>query len=201
MIPSRAIQRAALTTVVLSASALTVSASAATAPTSTATAPTSTVTAPVSAMTVPALAQAAEMPPACQSAMLDTLEKFPVVDYTVPDKVQNTALVEFLNLSDTDQAVFTAAACTAWNNWATANGKAIADDLDTRYRAAAAPVCNKFARSTLATIKKYAPNIPAETRELEKVAKKVWASSMQKLETQATNADCKTTYGAVKAGW
>nr|WP_251691858.1 hypothetical protein [Streptomyces sp. CHD11] len=194
MIFSRAIQRAALTTVVLSASALTVSASAATAPTS-------TVTAPASAVTVPALAQAAEMPPACQSALLDTLEKFPVVDYTVPEKVQNTALVEFLNLSDADQAVFTAAACTAWNNWATANGKAVADDLDTRYRAAAAPVCNKFARSTLATIKKYAPNIPAETRELERVAKKVWAATMQKLETQATNADCKSTYNTVKAGW
>ncbi|MFC8593799.1 hypothetical protein [Streptomyces atroolivaceus] len=191
---SHTVRRAALTTAIASAAVLSTSASAVTAPPS-------VVSAPATAVAVPAFAQAAELPPACQSALLDTLEKFPVVDYTVPEKVQNTALVEFLNLSDADQAVFTAAACTAWNNWATANGKAIADDLDTRYRSAAAPVCNKFARSTLATIKKHAPNIPTETRELEKVAKKVWASSMQKLETQATNADCKTTYGAVKAGW
>ncbi|MEU9669240.1 hypothetical protein AB0E25_27330 [Streptomyces bobili] len=150
---------------------------------------------------MPAFAQAAELPPACQSALLDTLEKFPVVDFTVPEKVQNTVLVEVLNLSDADQAVFTPTACTAWNNWATTNGKAVADELDTRYRAAAAPVCNKFARSALATIKKYTPNFPAETRDAEKVIKKVWTASMQKLETRATNADCKTTYGAVKVGW
>ncbi|HWU06051.1 MAG TPA: hypothetical protein VN520_06605 [Streptomyces sp.] len=173
MFLSRTVQRAALTAVIVSASAL----------------------------TVPASAQAAELPPACQTALLETLDKFPVVDFTVPEKVQNTVLVEVLNLSEADQAAFTEPACAAWNSWATANGQAVAGDLDTRYRSAAGPVCNKFARSALATIKKYAPDIPAGTRELEKVAKKVWGTSMQKLADQATNADCQRTYTAVKAGW
>ncbi|MET9777766.1 hypothetical protein ABZ023_26485 [Streptomyces sp. NPDC006367] len=173
MVLSRTLQRAALTAVVVS----------------------------VSALALPASAQAAALPPACQTALLETLGKFPVTDFTVPEKVQNTAMVEVLNLSEADQAAFTEAACTAWNNWATANGQAVAADLDTGYRNAAAPVCNKFARSALATIKKYAPNIPAETRELEKVAKKVWTNTMQKLESEATNASCQTAYGAVKAGW
>ncbi|WP_405808830.1 hypothetical protein OG524_02500 [Streptomyces sp. NBC_01520] len=173
MILSRTVQRTALTAVIVSASAL----------------------------TVPAPAQAAELPPACQTALLETLDKFPVVDFTVPEKVQNVVLVEVLNLSDADQAAFTEAACTAWNNWATTNGKAVAGDLDTRYRNAAGPVCNKFARSALATIKKYAPDVPSATRELEKVAKKVWGTSMQKLETQATNSDCRQAYNAVKVGW
>lgn len=173
MISSRIAQRAVLTAVIVSASAL----------------------------TVPASAQAAELPPACQTALLETLDKFPVMDFTVPEKVQNTVLVEVLNLSEADQAAFTEPACSAWNTWTTTNGKAVAGDLDTRYRNAAGPVCNKFARSALATIKKHAPNIPAGTRELEKVAKKVWATSMQKLQDQATNADCKKAYNAVKAGW
>lgn len=173
MISSRIVQRTVLTAVIVSASAL----------------------------TLPSSAQAADLPPACQTALLETLDKFPVVDFTVPEKVQNTVLVEVLNLNEADQAAFTESACSAWNNWATTNGKAVADDLDTRYRNAAGPVCNKFSRSALATIKKYAPNIPAETRELEKVAKKVWVTSMQKLQNQATNADCKQAYSAAKAGW
>lgn len=173
MILTRTVQRAVLTAAVVSASAL----------------------------TVPASAQAVELPPACQTALLDTLGKFPVVDFTVPEKVQNVMLVEVLNLGEADQAVFTQAACTAWNNWTTTNGQAVGGDLDTRYRSAAGPACNKFARSALATIKKYAPNIPAGTRDLEKVAKKVWTTSMQKLATEATNADCKASYTAVKAGW
>ncbi|MFI2780085.1 MULTISPECIES: hypothetical protein [unclassified Streptomyces] len=173
MISSRIVQRVALSAAIMSASAL----------------------------TMPASAQAAELPPACQTALLETLDKFPVVDFTVPEKVQNTVLVEVLNLNEADQAAFTESACSAWNNWATTNGKAVAGDLDTRYRNAAGPVCNKFARSALATIKKYAPNIPAETRELEKVAKQVWATSMQKLADQATNADCKQAYNVVKVGW
>ncbi|MGD9485894.1 hypothetical protein WDH52_22035 [Streptomyces sp. TRM70308] len=172
---SRTAQRAVLTAAVVSASVLTAPASAS--------------------------AQAAEMPPACETALLETLDKFPVVDFTVPDKVQRVVLVEVLSLSEADQAAFTQAACTAWNDWATANGPAVAGDLDARYRNAAGPVCNKFARSALATIKQYAPNLPAETRELEKVAKKVWATSMQKLANQATNADCQRAYNAVKAGW
>lgn len=77
----------------------------------------------------------------------------------------------------------------------------MATDLDTRYRNAAGPVCNKFAKSSIGTIKKYAPNIPAQTRELEKVAKKVWQNAMQKLAVEATNADCRKAYDSVKTGW
>ncbi|MEU5284365.1 hypothetical protein AB0G97_10125 [Streptomyces sp. NPDC020755] len=156
----------------------------------------------VSALAAPSTARAAApLPPACQEALLETLDKFPVVDFTVPDKAQNTMLGEVLGLSEADQAVFTEAACAAWNTWATQNGQAVATDLDTRYRNAAGPVCNKFARSSLATIKKHAPNVPAATRDMEKVAKKVWGSSMEKLAADATNADCRTAYNAVKAGW
>ncbi|MEU4179714.1 hypothetical protein [Streptomyces sp. NPDC026589] len=156
----------------------------------------------VSALAAPSTAlAAAPLPPACQEALLETLDKFPVVDFTVPDKAKDAMLGEVLGLSEADQAVFTEAACAAWNTWATQNGQAVATDLDTRYRNAAGPVCNKFARSSLATIKKHAPNVPAATRDMEKVAKKVWSSSMEKLAADATNADCRTAYNAVKAGW
>lgn len=155
----------------------------------------------VSALAVPSAAQAAPLPPACQEALLETFDKFPVVDFTVPDKVQNTMLGEVLGLSEADQAAFTEVACAAWNTWATENGQAVATDLDTRYRNAAGPVCNKFAKSSMATIKKYAPNVPAETRDLEKLAKNVWKNSMEKLAAEATNADCRTAYNGVKAGW
>lgn len=155
----------------------------------------------VSTLAVPSTAQAAPLPPACQEALLETLDKFPVVDFTVPDKAKNTMMGQVLGLSEADQAVFTEVACEAWNTWATQNGQAVATDLDTRYRNAAGPVCNKFARSALAAIKKYAPNVPAETREMERVAKMVWRDSMEKLAAHATNADCRTAYNAVKAGW
>ncbi|MCX4445104.1 hypothetical protein [Streptomyces sp. NBC_01789] len=155
----------------------------------------------VSALASPSPAQAAALPPACQEALLETFDKFPVVDFTVPDKVKNTMLGEVLGLSEEDQKVFTEKACAAWNNWATANGQAVATDLDTRYRNAAAPVCNKFAKSSLATIKKYAPNVPAETQDLEKLAKRIWKDSMTKLAADATNADCRTAYDTAKAGW
>ncbi|MFJ3043170.1 hypothetical protein ACGH52_00715 [Streptomyces sp. BBFR25] len=155
----------------------------------------------VSTLTVPSTAQAAPLPPACQEALLETLDKFPVVDFTVPDKAKNTMMGQVLGLSEADQAVFTEVACAAWNTWATQNGQAVATDLDSRYRNAAGPVCNKFARSALATIKKYAPNVPAETREMERVAKMVWRDSTEKLAADATNADCRTAYNAVKAGW
>ncbi|MFE9171921.1 hypothetical protein [Streptomyces kebangsaanensis] len=154
-----------------------------------------------SALAFPAPAQAAPLPPACQDALLTTLDKFPVTDFTVPEKVQNAMLVEVVNLSEAEQQAFTQEACAAWNNWAAKNGQAVATDLDTRYRNAAGPVCNKFATSAIGTIKKYAPNIPAQTRELEKVAKKVWKNAMQKLATEATNADCRKAYDGVKAGW
>ncbi|WP_031085201.1 hypothetical protein [Streptomyces sp. NRRL WC-3549] len=154
-----------------------------------------------SALAVPSSAQAAPLPPACQETLLETLDKFPVVDFTVPEKVQNTLLGEVLGLSNADQAVFTEEACASWNTWATKNGQAVATDLDTRYRNAAGPACNKFATSAMGTIKKYAPNVPAQTREMEKVAKKVWKNSMEKLAAQATNANCRTAYNGVKAGW
>ncbi|WP_093710606.1 hypothetical protein [Streptomyces sp. 2131.1] len=155
----------------------------------------------VSALAAPSPAQAASFPPACQEALLETFDKFPVVDFTVPDKAKNTMLAEVLGLSEADQQAFTEKACAAWNNWATANGQAVATDLDTRYRNAAGPVCNKFAKSSLATIKKYAPNVPAETRDLEKLAKRIWTDSMAKLAADATNADCRTAYNTAKAGW
>ncbi|MFE5073017.1 hypothetical protein [Streptomyces halstedii] len=154
-----------------------------------------------SALAVPSTAQAAPLPPACQEALLESLDKFPVQNFEVPEKAKNALLGEVLGLSDADQAAFTQEACAAWNTWATKNGQAVATDLDTRYQNAAGPACNKFATSALATIKKYAPNAPAQTRELEKVAKKVWVNSMQKLATQATNADCRKAYDAAKAGW
>lgn len=109
----------------------------------------------VSTLAVPSTAQAAPLPPACQEALLETLDKFPVVDFTVPDKVKNTMTAQVLGMSEADQAVFTEVACAAWNTWATQNGQAVATDLDSRYRNAAGPVCNKFARSALATIKKH----------------------------------------------
>ncbi|MFG3133990.1 hypothetical protein ACGFZU_40650 [Streptomyces tendae] len=155
----------------------------------------------VSTPAFPSTAQAAPLPPACQEALLETLDKFPVVDFTVPDKAKNTMTAQVLGLSEADQAVFTEVACAAWNTWATRNGQAVATDLDSRYRNAAGPVCNKFARSALATIKKHAPNVPAETREMERVAKTVWRDSMEKLAADATNADCRTACNAVKAGW
>ncbi|MFE9294075.1 hypothetical protein [Streptomyces niveus] len=154
-----------------------------------------------SALTFPAPAQAAPLPPACQEALLKTLDKFPVVDFTVPDKVQSAFLNEAGALSEADQQAFTETACAAWNTWAANNGQAVATDLDTRYRNAAGPVCNKFAKSSIGTIKKYAPNIPAQTRELEKVAKKVWQNAMQKLAVEATNADCRKAYDSVKTAW
>ncbi|MEU0098665.1 hypothetical protein [Streptomyces sp. NPDC006267] len=154
-----------------------------------------------SVLAAPSTAQAAPLPPACQEALLETLDKFPVTDFTVPDKAKNAMLGEVLGLSEAEQEALTEVACAAWNTWATDNGQAVATDLDTRYRNAAGPVCNKFARSALATIKKYAPNVPAETRELEKLAKKVWTNSMTKLAAEATNADCRTAYNGVKAGW
>lgn len=154
-----------------------------------------------SALTFPASAQAAPLPPACQEALLTTLDKFPVADFTVPDKVRSGMLDEVGALSEADQRAFTERACAAWNTWATRNGQAVATDLDTRYRNAAGPVCNKFTASAIGTLKKYAPNVPAETRELEKVAKKVWQNVMRKLSVEATNADCRTAYNGVKAGW
>ncbi|MEW2486596.1 hypothetical protein [Streptomyces sp. NPDC048411] len=154
-----------------------------------------------SALAFPSSAQAAPLPPACQEALLTTLDKFPVTDFTVPDKVQTAMLNEVGNLSEADQQAFTQEACAAWNNWATKNGQAVATDLDTRYRKASGPACNKFTTSAIGTIKKYAPNVPAQARELEKVAKKVWQNAMQKLAVEATNADCRTAYNGVKAGW
>ncbi|MFF3263626.1 hypothetical protein [Streptomyces sp. NPDC002932] len=188
---SRTVRRTVLTAALLSASALTVSSSAVAEPAARAAAPAA----------APAAAQAAPLPPACQEALLETLDKFPVVDFTVPDKAKNALLAEVLGLSEADQAAFTEAGCAAWNTWATDNGQAVATDLDTRYRNAAAPACNKFAKASIGSLKKFAPNVPAATRDLEALAKKVWKSAMEKLAAEATNADCRTAYNGVKAGW
>ncbi|MFD7863581.1 hypothetical protein [Streptomyces sp. NPDC057682] len=155
----------------------------------------------VSVLAAPSPAHAAALPPACQEALLETMDKFPVVDFTVPDKAKNALIGEVLGLSEADQQAFTEKACAAWNTWATNNGTAVAGDLDTRYRGAAGPVCNKFTKSSLAALKKYSPNVPAETRDLEKLAKRIWRSAMEKLAANATNADCRTAYDSAKSGW
>ncbi|MFE4330529.1 MULTISPECIES: hypothetical protein [unclassified Streptomyces] len=154
-----------------------------------------------SVLTAPSFAQAAPLPPACQESLLQTFDKFPVVYFTVPDKVQEALLNEVAKLSEADQAAFTQTACAAWNGWATTNGKAVARDLDTRYQNTTGPVCSQFATAAIGTIKKYAPNVPAETRGLESVAKKVWKNAMQKLSVEASNATCRQSYNGVKAGW
>ncbi|MCA1219213.1 hypothetical protein [Streptomyces sp. 8L] len=154
-----------------------------------------------SAVAGPTAAHAAALPPACQDALLKTLDKFPVAHFTVPDKVESGLLDQVSALSDADQSAFTQAACTSWNDWATANGKAVAKDLDTTYQNTSGKVCAKFAAASLKTLKKYAPNVPAATRDLEKVAKKVWKKAMQKLSTDATDATCRKAYDGVKSGW
>ncbi|MET8555588.1 hypothetical protein ABZV64_11545 [Streptomyces sp. NPDC004959] len=154
-----------------------------------------------SVLTVPSPAHAAPLPPACQDALLKTLDKFPVTYFTVPEKAKNALFDEVGALSEADQEAFTQPACTAWNNWATANGQAVATDLDNRYQKAAGGVCVKFAASSVGTLKKFAPQIPEKTRGLEKVAKKVWQNAMGKLSAQATNADCRKAYDGAKAGW
>ncbi|MFE2051590.1 hypothetical protein ACFXAS_24265 [Streptomyces sp. NPDC059459] len=144
---------------------------------------------------------AAPLPPACSEAIFKTKEKFPTTRYTVPDEPWNALLSEVVNLTEAEQAEFTESACAAWNRWATANGSVVAQDLDTRWQNAAAPACNKFAVATMGSVKKYAPNIPAETRQLEAVVKKVWQGAMTKLSTEAPDAACRTAYNKVKVGW
>ncbi len=88
---------------------------------------------------------------------------------------------------------------------ATGNGQEVAPDLDTRYRNTTGMSCPEFATSWIETSKQYAPNVPAQTRELEKgaekVAEKVWRNAMRKLATTAANADCRTACNGVKTGW
>ncbi|WP_369181531.1 hypothetical protein [Streptomyces mutabilis] len=144
---------------------------------------------------------AAPMPPACSEALFKTKEKFPTTRYTVPDEPWNALLNEVVNLTEAEQAELTESACAAWNSWATANGPAVARDLDTRWQNAAAPACNKFAVATMGSVKKYAASVPAETRKLEALAKKVWQGAMTKLSTEAPDAGCRTAYNKVKVGW
>ncbi|CAM2932486.1 hypothetical protein ACH4LN_10830 [Streptomyces albus] len=148
-----------------------------------------------------ASAQAAPVPPACQEMIFKTKEKFPTTRYTVPDEPWNALLGAMGNLTPAEQAELTETACAAWNRWAAANGPTVATDLDNRYRNAAPPACNKFTVSTLGAIKKYAPGVPAATRRLEKVVKKVWTEAMTKLSTSAPDAACRTAYSAAKTGW
>ncbi|WP_431038325.1 hypothetical protein ACQYWQ_27415 [Streptomyces sp. P6-2-1] len=144
---------------------------------------------------------AAPLPPACQDALLKTLDKFPVAYFTVPEKAKNALFAEVGALSEADQEALTQPACTAWNNWATANGQAVATDLDERYRRTSGAVCVKFATSSVGTLKKFAPLVPERTRGLETVAKKVWTNAMSKLSAEATNAACRKAYDGAKAGW
>ncbi|NED79696.1 hypothetical protein G3I76_06245, partial [Streptomyces sp. SID11233] len=67
---------------------------------------------------------------------------------TVPEKAKTALFDEVGALSDADQEAFTQPACTAWNNWATANGKAVATDLDNRYQKTSGAACVKFATSS-----------------------------------------------------
>ncbi|GAA5207097.1 hypothetical protein [Streptomyces thinghirensis] len=154
-----------------------------------------------SQLTAASRLQAAPLPPACQEAIFKTKEKFPTTRYAVPDEPWNAALNAVANLSEEDQALLTGPACAAWNKWAVENGAAVATELDNRYRNAAAPACNKWAVATLATIKKHAPEVPAEYQAQEKVAKKVWAEVMTKLSTTAADPACRASYNTAKAGW
>jgi hypothetical protein len=154
-----------------------------------------------SLLTLPSPAQAAQLPPACQTAIAEFQDKLPVQQFTVPDKVKSALLQELLMLSDADQQKFTENACSAWNTWSTANAAAVAKDLDTRYQNTAGLECQKFVSATIGTLQKYSPNIPAATRPMETVAKKVWGNAMQKLSTAATNTTCQQAYSNAKAGW
>ena len=105
------------------------------------------------------------------------------------------------NLSEEEQALLTEPACATWNKWAVTNGPAVTTELDNRYRNAAAPACNKWAVATLATVKKHAPEVPAEYAAQEKLAKKVWTEVMTKLSTTAADPTCRASYNTAKAGW
>ncbi|MET8569534.1 hypothetical protein [Streptomyces sp. NPDC004783] len=154
-----------------------------------------------SLLTAHSPAQAVELPRACQSALLEFQGKFPVQQFTAPDKAKNALLDELAALGEADQQAFTETACAAWNTWATANGAAVARDLDSRYQTTDGLVCTKFTTAAIGTFKKYSPTLPTETRGLETVAKKVWSKAMEKLSVEATNATCRQSYGNVKAGW
>ncbi|MEV5548346.1 hypothetical protein AB0L35_19840 [Streptomyces sp. NPDC052309] len=154
-----------------------------------------------SLLTAHSPAQAVELPPACRSAITEARDKFPVQQFTVPDKVETALLDELAALGEAGQQAFTETACAAWNRWATANGAAVARDLDTRYQNAGGLACSKFTTAAVGALKKYAPGIPAETRGLEAVAKKVWRNAMQRLSVEATNATCRQSYDSAKAGW
>ncbi|MTE22440.1 hypothetical protein F0L17_25730 [Streptomyces sp. TRM43335] len=146
-------------------------------------------------------AQAVELPPACQAALTEAQDKFPAQQFTVPDKAKTAILDELAALGETDQKALTETACAAWNKWATTNGAAVARNLDTRYQNTDGLACTKFTTAAIGALKKYAPTIPAETRGLETVAKKVWGNAMRTLSVEATNATCRRAYGSVKAGW
>ncbi|GGJ95303.1 hypothetical protein GCM10011583_28630 [Streptomyces camponoticapitis] len=198
---SRRMKRTVLTTTVASAAVLAAWAQALTAPAQPPTPASRSLTATPQMLNAGARMQAAPLPPACSEAIFKTQEKFPTTRYTVPDEPWNALLNAALNLTEAEQAELTESACTAWNNWAAANGPVVAKDLDTRFRDAAAPACNKFVVATMGSVKKYAANVPAGTRKLEAVAKKVWQDAMTKLSAEAPDAACRTAYNKVKAGW
>lgn len=197
---SHRIQRKHLITAVASAAVLAASAQALTATPQAPAAASQHQTTP-QMLNAGAQMQAAPLPPACSEAIFKTKEKFPTTRYTVPDEPWNALLSEVVNLTEAEQAELTESACAAWNSWATANGPVVAKDLDTRWQNAAAPACNKFTVATMGSVKKYAASVPAETRKLEALAKKVWQGAMTKLATEAPDAACRTAYNKVKVGW
>lgn len=197
---SQRIQRKHLITAVVSAAVLAASAQALTATPQAPAAASQHQTTP-QMLNAGAQMQAAPLPPACSEAIFKTKEKFPTTRYTVPDEPWNALLSEVVNLTEAEQAELTESACAAWNSWATANGPVVAKDLDTRWQNAAAPACNKFTVATMGSAKKYAASVPAETRKLEALAKKVWQGAMTKLATEAPDTACRTAYNKVKVGW
>ncbi|WP_405591828.1 hypothetical protein [Streptomyces sp. NBC_01092] len=148
-----------------------------------------------------ALMQAASLPFPCQEAIFKTGDQFATTRYAVPVEFWNAAVAALGSLTETERAELTGPACAAWNSWATANSSAVTGELDNRYRNAAPPVCNKFTVATVGTVRKFSPNTPAATRDLEKVVKKVLTEAMTKLSATASDTTCRTSYSTAKTAW
>jgi hypothetical protein len=197
----RTLQRTALTGAMVSVAVLAASAPAMTVPVQSPAAASPPVTMAHQAPAGAFGAQAAPLPQACTDAIFKTKEKMPTTRYAIPSEVWNAMLAAVGNLTEAEQAELTEAACSAWNRWAAANGAVVGKNLDTRWQNAAAPACNKFAVATLGAVNKYSPEVPAATRRLEVVVKKIWRETMTKLSTSAADPACRTAYNKVKTGW
>ncbi|NEA72746.1 hypothetical protein [Streptomyces sp. SID13588] len=146
-------------------------------------------------------AQATE-PESCQSFFSNMSTQFPVKKFQIPVYAHEVLSETALNAVMTESGQITDAACKAWNGWVEKNGSAATNELDKRYAAAQGALCNKFAQSFVGTASKYSPQLPADARPIETLAKQVWQTAMQKLSTDAkVSATCQKAYGNVKAGW